>query len=236
MHSFLENEESCHDVFGAVYTSGDTYYDIQTILDDVADVAATDITFIIDESGSMERAHTWVSGVAPLLESSLKSQGVGVGDRKNLYALVGFGRPTSLGGRVLAQLSSVDVFVNASHNLATDGIIEDGYAAILFSSDNVPNRINTTKLYVLVTDEARQTLQNSHNVTREHIIKRLRELNITLNVVVAQRFLYNTSSYDSNAFGLHFNRTAFSLDPLSSVHFRTHTNGGIHPNRNLSSG
>ena len=177
----------------------------------------------------------WVREVVPHLESSIRGQGVGISDKPNRYALVGFGSPTSLGGRVLTQLTSVDGFVNATHSLKTDGIIEDGYSAILFALNNIPNRMNTTRLYILVSDEARQVLPNS-NFTRKQIENRLIEESIVLNVVVSQRFIYNTSNNDSTAFGLHFNGTSFAVDPLVTRQYNTYNNGGIHPNRNLSSG
>uniref|UniRef100_A0A1X7UV50 Uncharacterized protein n=1 Tax=Amphimedon queenslandica TaxID=400682 RepID=A0A1X7UV50_AMPQE len=230
------NRQSCRDVFSTVYQSGDIYYDIETIIDQtVVNTSATDITFIVDESGSMERAHMWVREIVPLLESSIRGQGVGISDKPNQYALVGFGNRTSLGGRVLTQLTSVDGFVNATRMFETDGIFEDGYSAILFALNNIPNRMNTTRLYILVTDEARQALPNS-NFTRQQIERRLIEENIVLNVVVSQRFIYNTSNNESTAFGLHFNGTAFAVDPLASLQYRTYNNGVIHPNRNLSSG
>ena len=233
---FLADRQSCRDVFGTVYQSGDIYYNIETIIDQsVVNTSATDITFIVDESGSMERAHMWVREVVPLLESSIRGQGVGISGKPNQYALVGFGNSTSVGGRVLTQLTSVDGFVNATRRFKTDGIFEDGYSAIFFALNNIPNRMNTTRLYILVTDEARQVLPNS-NFTRQQIENRLIEENIVLNVVVSQRFIYNTSNDESTAFGLHFNGTAFAVDPLATLQYSTYSNGGIHPNRNLSSG
>ena len=60
--------------------------------------AAADIVFVVDESGSMVMEHTWLRSEIVRLDQQLRLKGVGVGDRPNLFALVGFGRPMNVLG------------------------------------------------------------------------------------------------------------------------------------------
>lgn len=175
-------------------------------------------------------AHMWVREMVPRLESAITSAGFGVGDRPNQYALVGFGQRLIPQGIVLTQLTSVNGFLNATNNLKTDGIFEDGYSAINVALNEITHRSNSTKIFVLVTDEARQALTTGNSITRDSIERRLREEEIMLNVVVRQGFLYDINNNNTFAFGLTFNRTSFSVDTNSTVGFRTHANGVRHPN------
>ena len=72
---------------------------------------AADIILIVDESGSMEMEHAWITNMISELDESLKDVGVGVNPR-NRFGLVGFGDDCSDGlvlGRVL--LTSDNQFV-----------------------------------------------------------------------------------------------------------------------------
>lgn len=182
----------------------------------------------------MLRAHQWVRSVAPRLDTAIRSVGVGVGNRPNQYGLVGFGRTSAPEGSVLTQLTSVDGFINATNILTTDGLFEDGYSAIIVALDQIIFRVNTSKIFILVTDEERLSVRSG--LDRTHVERRLRESEVTLNSVVRQGFLYDRNDNNSFAFGLTSNRTAFTIDSTATDGFRTFQNGVRHPNPIYSAG
>lgn len=184
----------------------------------------------------MQDAHEWIRSAVPLLEQAFKDQGVGVGTRKNMFALVGFGRnmmPDNE-GIVLTDLTSVDGFVNASYGLATDGLFEDGYSGIEVALDRISLRSESIRLLVFVSNEPRQELANKESLNRTNIEQRLRENDFTLNAIVSQGLLYNSSDSQSFAFALDSNGTAYTF--LSQTEFTTHPNGVPNPDPSLTDG
>lgn len=195
-----------------------------------------DIIFVVDESGSMGDAHEWIRMVVPLLDESLRNEGIGIGLRNNLFALVGFGRNMIPEGEgiVLANLTSIEGFLNASHNLATDGLYEDGYSGIEVALDQVSLRDDSTRIMILVSNEARQPFIGKDDLTRSIIGQRLVDSHFVLNSIVSQAIIYDKNDNASFAFALEANGTAYSFTSLSS--YKESSNGLPHPDPSFSAG
>ena len=228
----------CKDYKGAEYQEGQQFYNVVKMISGQALFEAADVVFIVDESGSMTSGHEWIRVVVPLLDSSLNNAGIGVGNRSNMYGLVGFGRNADpgRGGIVLTQLTSVEGFLNATRDLLLNGLFEDGYSAIEVALNQIPLRVNASHIFVLVTNEARQPLRGKETLTRDIIEERMKEKGIILNSVVRQGFLYDANDTNSFAFGLNFNGTAFAFDPTSPNNFTTFPNGVRNPDPAFNEG
>ena len=185
----------CFDHNNHVYTEGSYYYDVRPVGIGNASEAAADIIFVVDESGSMAREHRWIREEVQILDQSLKRNGVGAGERFNLFALVGFGRntPSEILGTTLTQLTSASDFVEVSNSLMLTGTFEDGYAAIDYALENIATRPNTVKRIILVTDGDREVLRS--DLSRDIIEKRLSEAGFVLDVVVNQAFIIQPLTY-----------------------------------------
>ena len=116
-----------------------------------------------------------------LISLSLFPTGVGDGDVKNRYCLIGFGGFGNLRlGRFLLvdgePCFTADRFAEAQEKLIAAGIREDGYLAIKFGLDNIPFRDSPfiAKNVILVTDEGRTVIPEGADLTREGIQAELR--------------------------------------------------------------
>lgn len=181
--------------------------------------------FVVDESGSMAFEHEWIQRVVVILDQSLKQQGVGVGERENLYALVGFGRndPSAILGVTLTPLTSVVGFLNSTKQLVLDGIFEDGYAAINHALEAIEARPNTAKQIIFISDEDRGILRS--DLSFDDLSQRLKDSGYILNVVVNQGFL-SSKKDPLFALGLRGDGQSFIFNQSSSVLFST-TGGGL---------
>lgn len=123
-----------------------------------------DIVFLVDESGSMDTEHTWLTTLPSLLEAALNSVNIGT-DVPNRYALVGFGS-TEAGHGTPANVAHKHVVGGDDWGTAADlqtaaaGLVivggdEDGYEACDFALSNYVFRTDAAKLFVLITDEDR---------------------------------------------------------------------------------
>ena len=193
--------------------------------------AAVDTVFVVDESGSI-RTQNWIRSLVPLLERRFREQGVGLGNRKNQYALVGFGRnmESAQGGIVLSQLTTPEEFINASRNLRLDGLFEDGYSGIEVALNEVQVRSNTVRLLILVTNEDRSVLPGKEDLTRAVMKQMIQSHGFILNVVVDQTFQVSSGE---PAFGLDSNRMAYLFNQSSSQQFFTLPNGSKHSDPTL---
>ena len=220
------NPTQCEDHLNQVYSEGSVYYIMTFSTTDPASQAAADIIFVVDESGSMAMEHEWIQTEVYLLDQALKERGVGVGQRENLFGLVGFGRDdvSAITGITLSQLAPPDDFVVAARELQLTGILEDGYAAIDHALSDIETRDGTAKQIILVTDEDRGVLRQ--DLTRTQIEETLLGTGFTLNVVVNQGFLTDPQEPHSFGFGLTQNGTAYSFDQDSDSLFRV-SEGGI---------
>lgn len=210
-------------------SEGSFFYTLKPFATGPASRAAADIIFVVDESGSMAMEHEWIRQEVILLDVGLKQQGVGVGERENLFALVGFGRnnPVDINGITLSPLAPLDEFITASLNLELTGVFEDGYAAIDHALSTIQTRTDTAKQIILVTDEDRGVLRS--DLSREVIEQKLVEAGIVLNVVVNQGFLGDSEDPRSFALGLNENGTAYVVDPASSTLFTIVQGGSPNP-------
>ncbi len=206
---------TCQDHQGTPYPEGQFYYSVDTFTSGEANQAAADIIFVVDESGSMFMEHAWIRKEVYVLESQLQERGVGVGERENLYALVGFARAdlSAISGILISNLTRPDEFVNASFDLRTSGLIEDGYSGIDFALRNVQPRPGTARQLILVTDEDRGILRS--DLTRDVIEQQLKDEGFVLNVIVNQGFLADSADNSSLALGLTGNGTAYIVDNSS---------------------
>ena len=163
--------------------------------------------------------------MVPQLDYQLQSRGIGAGDRKNLFSLIGFGRdsPEELTGVVLSRLASLPEFLEALDLLESSGGAEDGYAALDFAIRVIETRPDTVKQVILVTDEDRQVIRT--DLDRSTIENTLQDSGFVLNVVVNQGFLADPADNNSYAMGLDSNRTAYVYDDSSPTFFSTSPDG-----------
>lgn len=226
----------CVDTSANNYKEGDYYYYIEVQTIGEAANAAADVVFVVDESGSM--IHEWIREVVPKLDEAFQNSGVGAGIQRNQFALVGFGRTADQGrgGIILANLTSVQGFLNASQNLVTNGLVEDGYSAIDVALNGITLRNDTSRIMVLASNEGRSILPGKGHLTRRHIENELRKRNFVLNSIVAQRLLFNSSDNSSFAFALDMNHTAYAYDPSAPGNFVQFPDGVPHPDPSQTSG
>ena len=220
----------CDNHIQQTFMEGSYFHTVKSFVSGPASQAAADIIFIVDESGSMAAEHEWIQKEVVILDKALKEQGVGVGERKNLYALVGFGRndPSAILGITLTPLTSLEGFLNATKLLVLNGIFEDGYAAINYALETIETRPNTAKQIIFISDEDRGVLRN--DLTFDVIAQKLTSAGCVLNVAVNQGFL--SSGNDSRfALGLHRDGQSYIFNQSSSVLF-SESQGGV---RSLSS-
>lgn len=226
VHIHVADPLMCQDHENRVYNEGERFRTLRNFATGNATTSAADVIFVVDESGSIV-THDWIRNVVPLLERRLGDHGVGLGDRRNQYALVGFGRnmPNSIGGIILSQLTSPEDFINATRSLRLDGLIEDGYSAIEFALNEVTVRRDTVRVMVLVTNSDRTVLPGKQDLTRDIIERMTRDNRFVLNAVVDQTF----QSSGSVAFGLDHNRLAYVFNSTSPNQYSTMPNGTRNP-------
>lgn len=200
---------------------GKHYFTVQSFADGPAIQAAADIIFVVDESGSMAMEHDWIQKEVYLLDIALRERGIGIGRRKNLFGLVGFGRndPNFIGGITLSQLASPEEFVLAARELQLTGLFEDGYSAIFHALSTIQPRSGTARQIILVTDEDRRVL--NVELSRELIREHLASSRYVLNVIINQGFLTDPLDDHSFALGLGSNSTVFAVDENSPTLFIT---------------
>lgn len=186
---------TCPSPFGP-QVIGNQWYQIfvTNVTQDTQDAA--DIVLVVDESGSMINEQTWLLVMIPFLENVLTSAGVGDGEVRNRYCLIGFG---SFGLLKAAHFRTVDGmacypasdFPRAQAQLVTAGLEEDGYEAIQFALENVPFRNSPfiAKNILLITDEGRNIIPEGINITRESIEQDIRSRGALLNVIVMADYL-----------------------------------------------
>lgn len=146
---------------------------------------AADLIMVVDESGSMSGEQRWLREMAPLLESNLKSYGIGSESQKNLYGVVGYlGSPRRLevGGGLLG---SSDEFVEAARGLRTSGGTEDGWRGLQSALDDYPRRNGAALNIILATDEDRDNRDSS--ITFDSLLDALNGQRTLLNAVVDVR-------------------------------------------------
>lgn len=102
--------------------------------------------------------------------------GVGDGDVRNRYCLIGFGSFLPLRSAHFRDVDGMlcypaSDFPLAQAQLITEGLEEDGYEAIQFALDNVPFRNSPfiAKNILLITDEGRVVIPEGVGITRESI-------------------------------------------------------------------
>lgn len=108
-------------------------------------------------------------------------KGVGDGEIRNRYCVIGFGSFGSLRPGHFRSVSGQPCYTAAEFPLAqrqlvTAGLFEDGYQAIKFGLDNVPFRESPfiAKNVLLVTDEGRTVIREGASITKESIVAELK--------------------------------------------------------------
>lgn len=149
-----------------------------------AQIAQTDIIFIVDESGSMGGEHTFLPGFVTNLDTTLAGRGV---TQRN-FGLAGFGGggPGNLGRTFnvgAGLLGTAAEFGTAAGNLVLTGAFEDGFSAVNFALNNYPAAApGASRTFVLVTDEDRDNGNNA--LTAQTMVNDLNAAGISLVVVV----------------------------------------------------
>lgn len=147
-----------------------------------------DVVVIVDESGSMDGEHTWLSGLltgASGLDTKLSA--AGVSDRR--YWLVGFGGGgAGNGGRFVGTCDNAGcdaaTFAASTASLVTSGSTEDGYAGMNFALENALLRTGSARNFILVTDEDRDDTIGGTS--------RAQDLENTFNALAAAGVILNT--------------------------------------------
>ncbi|XP_062505324.1 uncharacterized protein LOC134182022 isoform X2 [Corticium candelabrum] len=183
------------------------------VVPDPSGKACVDVVFLVDESGSMMDEHEWLKSTVPKLERRLSDISIGAGLLKNRYGLVGFGRELknlALGpGAVIpvgtdsSGMGSDKELVVALEELRSDGVFEDGYAAIGMALDQLTFRSSCALQFILVTDEDRDIFNATTNYN--YTLAWLRRAGATLNVVADQAF-FNS---DEKLLGINFRDNGF---------------------------
>ena len=150
---------------------------------------------------------------------------MGAGNRENHFALVGFGRADrrQITGIVISQPTARDDFLPLLGLLKSNGVAEDGYAALEFAVESINTRTDTVRQMIFVTDEDRRVIRR--DLDRSGIEKILTDSGYTLNVVVNQGFLADPNDNGSHALGLDVNRTAYVFNPSSPSLYSTVAGG-----------
>ena len=111
----------------------------------------------------------------------LTHAGVGDGETRNRYCLIGFGSFIPFRSAHFGDVDGMCCypaadFPRAQSQLLVEGLEEDGYEAIKFALDNVPFRNSPfiAKNILLITDEGRTVIPEGANITRESIEQDIR--------------------------------------------------------------
>ena len=134
----------------------------------------------------------WMQYLATSIDNELMSKGIGLEEgARNMFCVVQFG---AKGKEIRANLLSIEgnVFFRASEapdfrrELKRNGFAADGYEAIEYTLNHVPFRNNSeiAKSIILGTNTGRSTLSDKANLTKSFMLQRLKESNVTLDVVV----------------------------------------------------
>jgi RHS repeat-associated protein len=169
--------------------------DVVTVdLPEQTEVDEVDIVFVVDESSSMSGAHDWLGSAIFDIDDSLGDAGVS----SRRYGLVGFGNDDGL------EVSSTHIFTldefghvygdatalaDATLDLQSNGVFEDGYDAINVALTSFPFRSNAVKKIVLVTDEDRDILNSDLDFAE--ISNDLAESGVLFDVIASAQFRVN---------------------------------------------
>jgi hypothetical protein len=158
----------------------------------VADAKTTaDIILLVDESGSMNTEHAWISGMVQSLDAKLVAAGVG----NNRYGVVGFGSAQHVGDpdqiphkHTLSGADwgvAADITANMNPQFLASGGIEDGWAAIQYAIASYSFRPEAAVNFILITDEDRD---DTVNLSYANVEKLLAGHDVLLNAIVDNNF------------------------------------------------
>ena len=149
-----------------------------------------DICFVMSAEDTMHQR--WMQYLATSIDNELMSKGIGLAEEaRNLFCVVQFG---AKGKEIRANVVAIEgkAFFRANEapefrrELKRNGFSADGYEAIEFTLNNVPFRNNSkiARSIILGTNTGRSTLSDKANLTKSFMLHRLKESNVTLDVVV----------------------------------------------------
>jgi hypothetical protein len=177
----------------------------------LAAVVASDVVFIVDESGSMGGEHAFLSDVIDDLDAALLAAGVVTRN----YGLIGFGSsnpaPRDVGTAGLNDAATTKADFGS---LLLNGGFEDGWAGINYAMNNLTFNAGAATNFILVTDEDRDSFDGA--LTYAGILADMKRQGIVLNSIV------NTNLRDSaSAVALGCNDTGTAYLPDGSGGFTT---------------
>lgn len=181
-----------------------------------------DVLFVVDESGSMETEHDWLSGMVLDMEAGLLGKNI----TGNRYALLGYGGGGShylpnkhaVGGTDWGTATDLSA---ATSTLVLTGGTEDGWNALDWALNNYSFRSNAALNIVLITDEDRDN--TNYSLSFSGVQSALQAKGALLNVVVDTYFNSDTSTY-ADTLGVDYAGTAYVADGAGSY---TTTTGGV---------
>lgn len=243
-----DDPEDCECIVGGErFSTGETYRQLKdprrgSDLNQVLFTAnAVDMLFVVDESSSMADEHYWLRDMIGQLEDALRNIGIGnYSGTPNRYGLVGFGTwkgrgnylPTVYPMPTGNLMGSAEELVEASQDLQTHGLVEDGYKAIQYALQRYKEEIEArqaARMVILITDE---DLDNRSGIGYQSLLKQLMDaplsspqLSYKLNVVVNHRF----RSGDVEALGVTSQGLAYVDNPRSINHYVIAFNGEAVP-------
>jgi RHS repeat-associated protein len=145
-----------------------------------------DVVVVVDESGSMSGEHAWIADLAAPLEAHLVSNGVGSGDERNRYGLIGYERAPReipVGGGLMGDYLELEA---ATRLLRLSGGFEDGWRASRHALIAYPLREQASKNIILITDEGRDNADR--DITYASLLEDFQSRGAVLNAVVNARF------------------------------------------------
>jgi hypothetical protein len=158
----------------------------------IAAVVASDVVFIVDESGSMNTEHAFLTSVLTDLDAALAAAGVVTRN----YGVVGFGSRT-IAAREVGPNSGLNNAADTITNfgsLLLNGGTEDGYDGINFALNNYTFNAGAATNFILVTDEDRDTWNGA--LSYAGILSDLQQAGVKLNAVVNQSLGSAALGYD----------------------------------------
>lgn len=146
-----------------------------------APITATDIVFIVDESGSMGGDQAWLGGQVANLDANLAAAGV---TTRN-YALVGFGAANPA-PRTVQTFTDATTVSTAFGSLFTSGGTEDGWAGIDYALGLVTPAAGKAINFILLTDEDRDNWNGGLNYAG--VLADMQNEGAVLNAIVSANF------------------------------------------------
>jgi len=153
-----------------------------------------DVVFVIDQFMNPQDITKWMNTILPQLEQTFTGLRLGAtSNTQNHYGLVVFGAESQARSVLIQgqQFVPLDVFINnvpsllSSSNFGSSQSNHDGYAAMQLGL-NYEWHSDSLRIMHFISPRWRQVIDQS--ITSDSLVSRMKQLNVTLNVVVNSAF------------------------------------------------